>query len=112
MRLMIAAFASMAIFAVGETVDTGHAILNTLISTLGPVGFMAWFCWYTVTYRDPATQKHYEGIVATVCATHEKAVGQVVQEFREERLSHREEVQQLAASLEQSTKRGAKQAGG
>jgi len=101
MKPIFATLIATALFAVGESVDTGSALLNTMISTMGPIGFMSWFCWYTLTKRDPATQQHYEGIVSKVVDGHERAVAAVVKELRDERASHREEVQRLATSVEQ-----------
>jgi hypothetical protein len=60
------ALVATGIFAAGEGIGGIDPTVGALVSTLGPVGFMVWYCWYVTTRTIPDIQKRYDETIQRV----------------------------------------------
>jgi hypothetical protein len=77
-QLLIAA----GIYAAGEGIGTIEPFLSSLITSLGPTGFVVWFAWYTVTRTLPKMQDEHTRTVEQLATEHRTTVERLASENR------------------------------
>lgn len=88
----------------GELSNWGSVFAN-----LGVAGILGWYLYYTQTVAFPRLAEQHLARLDTICANHDKALGDAIEQFadgiREERATHRAELELLRTAMMQKLER-------